>query len=416
MKLFAQAICLCGMVLLAAPAIAPASTLVLKNGGRVTGEITNPQEKPRKLYQIRTSTGANISIAADQVAQVLDPKNALPQYEEWLTKMPPTAAGNWKMADLCKGQELFEERLHHLRKVIELDPNHAEAREILGYKKNANGGWENPDEAWTSLGYQKVGSKFLTKHHIELEKQQEAIEALKDRFKKELNSLNNKAKIEKHREQALSEIRAIEDPVALDMMTFLFLSPSKGAVPKNNLPSPEIKKVYMGVVAKKLTPYRVGALVHISLFDPADNLRDYALQQLVEAKHPAATGAYLAHIATGIKEYNKELVNRSARALGQLNAQEAVFPLIAALTMKIRMQSGGNSQGIGATPMFDQNGGAGISAGGKQAIIEETHPNPEVLATLQRLTKQNFDYDQQAWKRWYITSNTPNASSMRRDD
>lgn len=413
MRLIARGFIAGAAIVLCIAPIASASTLVLKNGGRVSGEITNPQQKPRKLYEVRTPGGATLSIAADQVSQVLDPNNLLPKYEEWLSKMPPNAEGNWKMARWCEDNQLVEERLHHLRAVIQLDPDHAQAREALGYKKAANGAWENPDESWTSIGYKKVGNKYLSQQQIEIELQAAANRAVREKFSKEINSLNNKAKT-KNSEQALNEIRAIEDPIALEVITTLFLAPSRSI--KNNLPSPELKKVYIGVVGKKLTPYSVGALVHTSLFDPSDNIRDFALQQLIEAKHPATTSAYLGQIATGIKDYNKELVNRSARALGQLDSKEAVFPLIAVLTMKIRKQSGGSSQGIGATPMFGGDGSAGISAGGKQAIIEETHSNPEVLATLQKLTKQNFDYDQQAWKRWYVSTNTPSASNMRRDD
>lgn len=396
--------------------LAPASTLVLRNGGRVTGEITNPEQRPRKQFEMRTPSGATISIAADQVEQVLDPKNVLPKYEEILPKMPPNAEGNWTMAEWCGKQELAEERLHHLRVVIEMDPNHAAAREALGYKKSANGAWENPDEGWTALGYKKVGNRYLSQQQIEMEKYDAAIAAQKEKWRDVLKSLNSKATKGKQVDQALNEIRAIEDPIALDYIAGHYLVPAKGAMPKNDAPGPELKKVYISVVAKHPTYPIVSALVYITLNDPVDSVRDYTLQQLVEAKHPATSSLYLGHIQDGIKNFNKDMVNRSAYALGQLDAKETVYPLIAALTMKIRKQSGGSSQGIGATPSFDSNGGAGISAGGKPTIIEEIHSNPEVLAALQRLTKQNFDYNQDAWRRWYIGVNTPNSGNMRRDE
>ena len=407
------------MVLLALSTLPPttyASTLVLKSGGRISGEITHTPDRTRRVFEVKTSSGAVVSVAEEKVREVLDPKNALPQYEEWLTKMPATAAGNWKMADLCKQNELSEERLHHLRKVIELDPEHAEARFLLGYKKLANGVWENPDEQWTSMGYRKVGNRFLSEQQIALEAQQKQFEEQRDRLRKEINSLNVKAKGNKNHEQAIADLRALEDPIALDVIVANFLTTRPGNIQSNNVPSPELKKIYIEVVAKKLTPYSVQALVNLVLNDPSGDVRDFALGQLVEKKHPLTGSVFLNRIHDGNKGNNPEIVNNSARALGRLGAQEAVLPLIAALNMKVITESGGGSGGIGASPTFGSDGSAGLSAGGKKAKVEYNVQNAGVLDALRQLTKQDYGYNTVAWKNWYINFHTPNAQNMRRDE
>jgi hypothetical protein len=415
MRGFFVAVLAFASAVLIAPSIAAPSTLVLKNGGRLSGEITQLPQRSKKFYEIRTSAGAVLTVAEDQVLEVLDPKNLLPEYEKHLPNMPATAEGNWMMAKWCAREELKEEQIHHLRKVIELEPNHAEARDALGYKQ-VNGGWENPDEQWRALGYRKVGSKYMTEQQIELEEAADRLESKRKEYLDQIRKLHVKA-LRSNDEQALAQLREIKDPVAIDAMVTLYLTTRQGQVQGNYPPTPELKKVYMNVVARNPTYSGVQALVHLALNDPNENLRDYSVQQLIEAKHPATTSLLLAKIRDGIKDGNGDAVNNAAIALQRLNAEEAVFPLIAALTMKIRTRVGGNSgNGIGATPMFDGGGGAGISAGGKEKIIEETRSNPGVLSALRGLTRQNFDYDQAAWKRWYVLQKTPVAMSLRRDE
>jgi hypothetical protein len=408
------------VTLIATASIANASTVVLKNGGRIAGEITAREDQEPKSITVRTAAGSTITVAADQIREILDPKNALPQYEELLPRMPASADGNWKMAKWCAERSLTLEQRHHLRKVIELEPDHAEARAALGYKKDAKGQWENSDEKWLAFGYQKVGSRYKTQQEIaidqDLARYEVAYESLKDAILKD----HRKALKPKDSEQALSRLRALEDPMAIDILVREYLTPARGNTAKNNQPTPELKKVYIGVVGKKPTYSAVQALVHITLYDPQPDVRDYTLQQLVDAKHPATTGAFLSEMSAGISkgdDAGRDVVNRAAYALGRLNAEQAVFPLIAALQTKTRTRVGGGGAGggIGATPIFGDNGAAGLSAGGKEKIIENTHNNPGVLDALRSITKQDFEYNQVAWKQWYIDQKTPKARSMRRD-
>ncbi len=47
------------------------------------------------------------------------------------------------------------------------------------------------------------------------------------------------------------------------------------------------------------------------------------------------------------------------------------------------------------------SGGSGFSTGGKAQIIEQALENFQVLTALNKLTGQNFDYNQAAWRTWY---------------
>ena len=59
------------------------------------------------------------------------------------------------------------QRETHLRRVIELDPNHAEARHALGYSQ-VNGKWATRDEVMTQRGYRKYKGKWMLPQEIDV--------------------------------------------------------------------------------------------------------------------------------------------------------------------------------------------------------------------------------------------------------
>ena len=53
--------------------------------------------------------------------------------------------GQWKLAEWCHEHGLPDQRKTHLQRVIELDPDHVEARRLLGYSK-IDGKWMTQEE------------------------------------------------------------------------------------------------------------------------------------------------------------------------------------------------------------------------------------------------------------------------------
>ena len=48
-----------------------ADVFVLANGGRIEGELLNPEQSPRRDYQVKTASGGLITLAESQVERVL---------------------------------------------------------------------------------------------------------------------------------------------------------------------------------------------------------------------------------------------------------------------------------------------------------------------------------------------------------
>ena len=107
--------------------VARAEVFVLTQGGRIEGRLVNADQQPRATYVVATITG-EVTLAADQVEEVISKTAAEARYEEILPRMPASAEGNLKMATWCERIGLPELRRRHLEKVKARDFILAEMR------------------------------------------------------------------------------------------------------------------------------------------------------------------------------------------------------------------------------------------------------------------------------------------------
>ena len=83
---------------------------------------------------------------------MLRPRPDEAEYERIAPTYPDTAAAQWELAQWCREHKLTAQRQVHLRRVIELEPNHAAARHALGYSR-VDGQWVTQEEAMTARGF-----------------------------------------------------------------------------------------------------------------------------------------------------------------------------------------------------------------------------------------------------------------------
>ena len=155
------------LMLSAAVRTAPAEVFVLTGGGRVVGELVNRDESPRQQYVVQVADGAKVTLDAAQVQQVLRPRPEEAEYERIRPTYADTAAAQWELAQWCREHKLTKQREVHLQRVIELDPNHAEARHALGYSQ-LDGQWVTRDEVMTQRGYVKYKGQWKLPQEKEL--------------------------------------------------------------------------------------------------------------------------------------------------------------------------------------------------------------------------------------------------------
>ena len=139
----------------------------LANGGEVRGEVLNPDESPRSHYVIKTAQGGKISLPAEQVKKVDKQSADEIEYDRLAAVAPDTVQGQWELAEFCRENHLTAQRTKHLERIIQLDPDHAEARRALGYSR-VKGEWITVEEGMDAQGRKRYKGAWRLPQEIEL--------------------------------------------------------------------------------------------------------------------------------------------------------------------------------------------------------------------------------------------------------
>jgi hypothetical protein len=388
-----------------ATATIEADIFKLKSGGEVRGELANADESPREKYIVRPYAGGEVTLPAAVVSQVVSQRSIDVEYEKAKVKMADTVDEHWKMAEWCHENKLFGNREAHLQRIIELEPDHADARRRLGYERLGER-WLTRDEIRKEKGYVKHGNRWVLPQELDLIKQREADDKSQRDWHKKL-SLYRKWLDGEKAGAARREILDIRDKTADRPLI------TKLDAEKDN----RVRELYAEALGNLGTPASVKTLVEYSIGDSNRSFREFC-RDLIEKHKPA--GALPLYIK-GLSDKDNAVVNRAARGLGRLGDQAAVRPLIDALVTKHKfiINQGGGAGSISPTFSRDANGngGAGLSSGGGPKIIIRSLHNDEVLAALVKLTGQDFDFDIDGWKSWFAANKQEKqpAANARRD-
>lgn len=369
------------------PAIA--EEFVLSNGGQISGEWLNRDETPRKTFVIETSAGARITLDRSQVKQVLYTRPQELEYARIRPSFPDTVEGQWTLAEWCRTERLTEQRRTHLRRVIELDPDHLQARRALGYGQ-INGKWQTQQEAMIERGYQLYKGRWRTPQEIELLESQRKIELAEKQWAGKLGHWRDWLEDERA-QQGRANILAIKDPHAV------------AALARNlqNDRSPQARVLYLEVLANIGTPEAIKVLAACSIEDPVEEVRLTCLDYLEKEKRPDVVAYYVGKL----RSKDNRVVNLAAVGLGRMKDPSAVGPLIAALITghKYKLSTGSPGAMSATFPTGNTPGGGGLAMNQKPKIVSVQHRNQAVLDALVALTGQNFDFNPRVWADWHAS-------------
>ena len=158
---------LAAMMLVAAGVLAAgcppavAEVFQLASGGHIDGQWLNSDQQHPQQYVVLLPSGGKVTLDAAQVTKVVKLSPDEVEYEKIRAQYPDTADGQWKLAQWCKEHQLKEHRQRHLQRVIELDPNHVEARHALHYSL-VEGQWQTQEEAQEKEGYRLYKGRWLS--------------------------------------------------------------------------------------------------------------------------------------------------------------------------------------------------------------------------------------------------------------
>ena len=105
----------------------------------------------------------------------------------------------------------------HLRRVIELDPQHVEARRALGYAQ-IDGQWTTPDELMLQRGYKKYKGQWKLPQEIEVLENKRKQVAAEQKWCQDVKRWRGWLGSDRD-QQARDNIRGITDPVAVKALT-----------------------------------------------------------------------------------------------------------------------------------------------------------------------------------------------------
>ncbi len=401
--------CCCVAIGLLGAAPAAAEVFVLENEGRVSGEWLNKEDKKAEQYIVRTATGGTVKLAKDQVARVYVPSAEELEYEKIRGDFEDTAADQWNLAEWCRQNRLREQRTTHLKRCIELDPDHTGARLALGYTRIDNQ-WKTQEESFLERGYVRYRGKWMLPQEVELA---ERIRA----NKKETGEWFVKIKRwrgwldDARAEQAEDELLNITDPNAVPALKQYFESEKDS----------KTRLLFADALAKVNTGDSLFVLGDGALYDGDQEVRLTCLDYLKKEPRPDLVKYY----ASALRNKDNVTVNRAAYCLKELNDDSVVSALIDALVTTHKTKIGSDSGGDQYTTTFGNSpsGGGGMSAspgglgigGNAPKILVQHLRNIEVLDALVSITGANFGYDTQAWKYWLTSQQKAPAANVRRD-
>lgn len=368
-------------------------TVVLQSGGRIVGQIVEsaPDQKDDTVT-VRTEDEAVISVPKSEVKEIIRLSEVQAEYHQLRQNTPDTVEGHWKLSEWCRDHNLAKEREVHLKRIIELDPEHQRARALLGYQKVGDQ-WKTRDEIMKSMGYVLYKGRWMLPQEVQLEQEREQQTTVQREWSLRLHRLLNG--LESDPVTAEREIKAIRDPAAVKPIVMAMKNERRDAV----------RLLLTGVLGQIGTPEAARALAILAIEDPVEEVRLHAL----EALSPLKSGEIVNFFVGRLRDKDNAVVNRAADALRRMGDPSAIPALIDALVTRHKIFIPGTRPptGMGAGFSSSSTGKSGMSfgagsGGDSSKVVERPISNPAVLEALVELSGgQNFGYDIRLWKQWY---------------
>jgi hypothetical protein len=351
---------------------------------------------------INLAAGGQITVPRSQITKIDPVSDVEAEYQKLARTSPDTVESHWKLAEWCRQQKLLDQRRRHLDRILELDPNHKEARAALGFRQK-NGEWMNRDDEMASRGLVLFQGQWLAPQQVELMKQQKESRITQADWNKKIDQLH-RAIVGRRAdlaEQARAEILAIRDPQAADAVVAKLRRET----------DPDRKRLWIEVASQITHRTAINALVDMSLADPDEEIRHDCLEYLIKSRRPGLATPYI----RALKDKDNVIINRAGAALGQIGDRDAIGPLIDALITRHVVKISDANPDQHAYTFSPDSGGFSFGGSGPQTVMQSVR-NRGVLDALVTLSGgASFDYDQTQWRGWLAAQAKATAVDVRRD-
>lgn len=390
---------LLALALSLAHAEARADVFELVEGGQVSGTLV--ERGPEEQYVIRTDNGAELTLERSQVRKVTPVDDNALEYQERSRALPDTVDAHRELAEWCKERGLGKHVEHHMQRILQLDPNDAAARSSLGFQE-FQGRWMTRDQIMAQRGLRMYEGDYRTEQDIALrerEKQRDVVETDWYRtFKTWRRWLEDR-----RADEARQLFAQVDDPQAAPALVKLLAK-------EQNV---EVRALLIAVLGELRHPAAVQELVFLSLEEPDSELRQQCLDHLLRVHRPLTLTPYV----KALKSPDNVIVLRAAAALERIGDPAAVSPLIDALVTTHKYENPDAAPGEMNASFSPSGGGGGFAfGGGGNKIVKVDQQNAEVRMALMELSGgQDFQYNEKAWRRWFVNEQIHEHIDARRD-
>ncbi len=381
-----------------------ADVLRLRNGGEIRGSIQSNDEQD---FTARTATGSTLGLSADEVHFFVRRSDIEEQFETRLRQAENTADAHWQLAEWCRLNKLKPQRIWQAQRVLLCDPNHVEARRLLGYIHTEEG-WTTRERQGWQRGYVKSGSRFVPRQTRDTIARTPREKESQATWLSRMGRLANA--IDAADEAALAELASVRDPMALAGLTAYFRESNSVAA----------RKAYVTALAKTKHPAMIPPLVEQAVFDVSPDVRQMAARLIPHDQRKTATRL----LAEYLRSNKNQTVQQAAAALGVVAHEDSIDPLIESLITlheyTTRASAAKEAQLRAANLLNKPNLTPGevlivlqtgiVPSPGVESTTEESngqiqalypHRNEAALAALKELTDEDFGFDQRTWRLWF---------------
>ena len=372
-----------------APSFA-AEEFILRSGASIRGQWLNRTERPLKSYIIQTDQGGRVALAPQQVVRTVHRPAAEAEYDRIAPAHLDTTADQWKLAQWCREHRLRKRAALHFGRVVELEPDHVKARRALGYAQ-LHGRWVRHDEFLTERGYVQFQGRWRLTQEVELLQASQRVKDAERRWMVDTRRWRTQLGTDMARD-ALKNFQMIRDPHAIRALQRLLQKDRHRGV----------RLLCIDVLGHIEHERSTRLLLTTALNDTDEEIVHACIDLLVIRKTPELTKRF----AEALTDADNQRVNRAGYALGRLQDDVAIEPLIEALvTTHLVNRSDPSGQAPGSTTAGfmrrnDTDQGAHFSVRNGPQLVELRRPNQGVLAGLEKLAGLSFGYDQRAWREW----------------
>lgn len=148
----------------------------------------------------------------DELPKLAAEDERLTAYRHVRQKYPKTLQGRLALAEWCAKQKLVDQQRAHLTEVLEINPDHQQARRLLGYRL--------VDGAW--LSQQEISQAGIRARQVA-----DALRQWTPRLTQIRKDLRQRSK--RQREEATKRLRAIADPAAVPAIELVFCGDNEQA-------------------------------------------------------------------------------------------------------------------------------------------------------------------------------------------